>query len=258
MHRITNNFLIAIVSCTLLSATACSSTQAPTDDEVTPPASQDREAIENGATDDLSESTEEDRQPADQAIDRARDLTFENSCRNPWDRTKALDELLKAVELDATRADEIAEEFGDILSGRVGFYEITGAFDSDSWEGLEEALVSAKFHESSTVAHLPWGSLTFDDDGIYTYEKRVTDTLDVDEIEFETIEGEWEISEAVPGEDYAIIALDGEEYVFGAAHQLDPEHGNNSAVYVLHPRSELEDRGSIFMFTDEEYEGEIC
>ena len=186
-------------------------------------------------------------------IERAEAYVTSTYCP-PGPRSRAIENLRRAVGLDPSLADSIDEDFAERLGHRVAFYEITGVLDPATWEGLEEAMTSASFHGPSSVAHLPTSSLSFHDDGTYTYEKRITHSVD-EPVEFETIEGEWSILSRQTEEGWALIDFDGEEYVFKRRELHITDHGPLQ-TYVFHPLDELENRGIAFDFSDLEYVGE--
>lgn len=185
-------------------------------------------------------------------VDRAEAYAAIKHCP-PGPRSQALAKLETAVIIDPSLADTIADDFADRLGHRVQFYEITGVLDATTWEGLGEAMVSAEFHGPSTVAHLPTSSLSFHDDGSFTYEKRITHRID-EPVEFETIEGQWSILSRQTDEGWALIDFDGEEYIFERQDRIRV-HGRDQ-TFVFHPLDEMEQLGMNFRFSDMEYAGE--
>ncbi len=165
-------------------------------------------------------------------------------------RDKALEQMRRAVELDDSIRDELrASPFTDRLATRVAYHVVTGDFDPETWEGLEEVLVQSPMHAPGITAHVtPTDRLEFRPDGTYHLRRNLRVSPE-DPNEFVESEGEWSIQSREVGE-VAIIAIDGEEYVFGIADQW--------SSYFLHPLETIEEQGIAYEYYDEVYDGEAC
>lgn len=167
-------------------------------------------------------------------------------------RNEALNNIQEAIEIDE-RAREVIQTglFPETLKTRVAYHEMTGAFDPATWEGLREVLLLSPMHGPGVVAHVtPTDRLEFREDGTFHMRRNLRYSPE-DPNQFVESEGSWRIVSAVPGEEHAIIEIDGKEYAFGKT-------SGPSMQYFLHPRDEVHEGHITFEFFDEDYFGEAC
>lgn len=154
----------------------------------------------------------------------------------------------RLMKIDFPMATFFAGLFTPTFGRHPSFHIRMNRFDPQSWEGLEQMLTVIRLYALSSAPHVPQSTLTFDEDGTYRFRERVSDLGDHEHQIFTLHSGTWEIISAVPGEPWAIIALDGEQYAFGEC----------DGAFILHPAEGVSDLLSCrwTQYSDAEYTGE--
>lgn len=167
------------------------------------------------------------------------------------------DSLLRMDEINPALVEQFIDDFAETFGRDVNFYIHFKSFDPETWEGLEEMLSSGiRLYTIGHTAHRPSSALTFVDDGTYhrrDYQLPAEPPSVTGPHHFNITEGSWKIVSAQPGERWAVIALDGEEFYFGRSDR-------NEQLFVLHTEDDIYDDTSgglmRYRYITEEYSGE--